>query len=193
MKLLIHLQTSTCNRWILGMDKWIRPTLYRACDYWSMLGLKLVHVSEGAKLLNPGSYRGVKRVADGLEPMVASTGWYRGIETSPNERLSLKDDHIQHDGVNVEHICKTDLELTKMPQSSPMSLKISIVSNLYRIIAGPHCPPFYSRPLAWRHTSVMMYQITATRMFIEGLWSFANIKENLKTTHYCPLRGKHCQ
>ena len=35
-----------CNRWSLGMDKWFHPTLYWACDYLSMLGLKLNHVSK---------------------------------------------------------------------------------------------------------------------------------------------------
>ena len=35
-----------CNRWSLGMDKWFHPTLYHACDYLSMLGLGLNHVSK---------------------------------------------------------------------------------------------------------------------------------------------------
>ena len=35
-----------CNRWSLGMDTWFHPTLYRACDYLSVLGLKLTHVSK---------------------------------------------------------------------------------------------------------------------------------------------------
>ena len=35
-----------CNRWSLGMDKLFHPTLYMACDYVSMLGLKLNHVSK---------------------------------------------------------------------------------------------------------------------------------------------------
>ena len=34
------------NRWSLGMDKWFHPTLYNGCDYLSMLGLKLIHVSK---------------------------------------------------------------------------------------------------------------------------------------------------
>ena len=29
----------------LGMDKWFHPTLYTGCNYISMLGLKLIHVS----------------------------------------------------------------------------------------------------------------------------------------------------
>ena len=33
----------------LGMDKWFHPTLYWACDYLSMLGLKLHHVSKMAR------------------------------------------------------------------------------------------------------------------------------------------------
>ena len=32
------------NRWILGIDKQFHLTLYQACDYLSMLGLKLNHV-----------------------------------------------------------------------------------------------------------------------------------------------------
>ena len=35
-----------CNRWRLGMDKLFHRTLYWACDYLSMLGLKLNHVSK---------------------------------------------------------------------------------------------------------------------------------------------------
>ena len=35
-----------CNRWSLAMDKSFRPTLYWACDYLSMLGFKLNHVSK---------------------------------------------------------------------------------------------------------------------------------------------------
>ena len=35
-----------CNRWSLGMDKLFHPTLYWACNYLSMLGLKLNHVSK---------------------------------------------------------------------------------------------------------------------------------------------------
>ena len=31
------------NRWSLGMDKWIHPTLDNGCNYLSMLGLKLNH------------------------------------------------------------------------------------------------------------------------------------------------------
>ena len=34
------------NRWSLGMDKYFNPTLYWACDYLYMLGLKLNHVSK---------------------------------------------------------------------------------------------------------------------------------------------------
>ena len=34
------------NRWSLWMDKWFHPTLYQACNYLSMLGLKLNHVSK---------------------------------------------------------------------------------------------------------------------------------------------------
>ena len=37
-----------CNRWSFGMDKWINPTLYWACAYISMLGLKSIHVSKRA-------------------------------------------------------------------------------------------------------------------------------------------------
>ena len=32
------------NRWSLGMDKYIHPTLYQACDFLSMLEFKLIHV-----------------------------------------------------------------------------------------------------------------------------------------------------
>ena len=35
-----------CNRWSLGMDTLFHPTLYDGCNYLSMLGLKLIYVSE---------------------------------------------------------------------------------------------------------------------------------------------------
>ena len=35
-----------CNRWSLGMDKQFHPTFYNGCNYLSMLGLRLYHVSE---------------------------------------------------------------------------------------------------------------------------------------------------
>ena len=35
-----------CNRWSLGMDKWFNLTLYNGCNYLSMLGSKLNHVTE---------------------------------------------------------------------------------------------------------------------------------------------------
>ena len=48
MKLLIYFKTWTVAPLKLGMDKQFRPTFYRACDYLSMLGLTLNHVSKEA-------------------------------------------------------------------------------------------------------------------------------------------------
>ena len=45
MKLFIHSQTSTVQLWKFGNWK-LHPTLSWACDYVSMLGLKLNHVSK---------------------------------------------------------------------------------------------------------------------------------------------------
>ena len=39
--------------WSLGMDKWFHPTLYWACDYLSMLGVKFIHVSKRGHLRYP--------------------------------------------------------------------------------------------------------------------------------------------
>ena len=41
MKLLMHSQTSTLVTLSLGMDKWFHLILYQACNYISVLGLKL--------------------------------------------------------------------------------------------------------------------------------------------------------
>ena len=46
MKLLIHSLMQRCNRLSWGMDKWFDPILYNGCNYLSMLGLKLDHVSK---------------------------------------------------------------------------------------------------------------------------------------------------
>ena len=40
-------QFKRCNSWNLSMDKLFHPTLYMTCDYLSMLGLKLIHISKG--------------------------------------------------------------------------------------------------------------------------------------------------
>ena len=37
------------GRWSLGTDEQFHPMLYRACDYLSMLGLKLIHVIKHAQ------------------------------------------------------------------------------------------------------------------------------------------------
>ena len=44
MNLIIHPQTSAV--WSLGMDKYFHPTLYSVCNYSSMLGSRLNHVSK---------------------------------------------------------------------------------------------------------------------------------------------------
>ena len=53
-----------CNRWSLGMDKLFQATLYQACNYLSMLGLKLNHVSKRGHrwpTTNATNAHGVKR------------------------------------------------------------------------------------------------------------------------------------
>ena len=45
-----------CNRWSLGMDKCFHPTVYNGCDYLSMLGLKLNHVSKRAPCSMASNY-----------------------------------------------------------------------------------------------------------------------------------------
>ena len=47
MKLLINSQTSTAARLKFGMDKWFHPTFHIGCNSWSLLGLTLIHVSNG--------------------------------------------------------------------------------------------------------------------------------------------------
>ena len=45
-EILIHSNISTAHLWSLGMDKWFHPKLYWTCDYLSMLGLELNHISK---------------------------------------------------------------------------------------------------------------------------------------------------
>ena len=40
------------HRWNLGMDKYFQHTVYSACDYLSLLGLNLVHVSKRMQYKN---------------------------------------------------------------------------------------------------------------------------------------------
>ena len=58
------------HHWSLGMDKELHPTHYNGCNYLSMLGLKLIHVSKSG----PWGCR-----ADGTEwmciPSCSSTIW----------------------------------------------------------------------------------------------------------------------
>ena len=44
--LSIH-KLQRCNHWSLGMDKLFHPAFYNWCNYISMLGSKLIHVSKG--------------------------------------------------------------------------------------------------------------------------------------------------
>ena len=37
---------SNFRHWSVGIDKWFHYTIYWACDYLSMLGLKFIHVSK---------------------------------------------------------------------------------------------------------------------------------------------------
>ena len=55
-----------CNRWSLGMDKWFHTTLYNGCNYLSMLGLKLNHVSK----------RGRRKSAKSMTDNVSSADQY---------------------------------------------------------------------------------------------------------------------
>ena len=48
IKLLIHSQTSIVQPLKFGMDNLFHSTLFRVCDYLSMLGLKFNRVSKGA-------------------------------------------------------------------------------------------------------------------------------------------------
>ena len=43
---IINYLLQRLHRWSLRMDKWFHPTLYTGCDYISMQGLKLIHVSK---------------------------------------------------------------------------------------------------------------------------------------------------
>ena len=42
------------HRWSLGMDKLFHPKLNGVCDYWSMMVLKLNHVSNMGLLVSQG-------------------------------------------------------------------------------------------------------------------------------------------
>ena len=46
MKLLIHSKLKRLHRWSLGMDKLYHPIPYGGCNYLSVLGLNLNHVSK---------------------------------------------------------------------------------------------------------------------------------------------------
>ena len=41
-----HPKLQRCNRWCLGMDIKIHPTLYWACEYLFTMGVKPIHVSK---------------------------------------------------------------------------------------------------------------------------------------------------
>ena len=53
------------------------------------------------------------------------------------------------------------------------------------ILVDP-CEIFTHISLKWRHMSVMVFQISAIRLFIQQLVQ-AHIKENTKDPHYCPF------
>ena len=77
MKLLVHSQTSTDAPWSLGNDKYLHLALYSECNYLSMLGLKLIHVSSE-------NLKGVALYYLTLpDHAIWSTFYYRGL-TSPD-------------------------------------------------------------------------------------------------------------
>ena len=41
------------SRWSLGMERYFNPTLYWVCDYLSILGFKLIHVSKSGPSPHP--------------------------------------------------------------------------------------------------------------------------------------------
>ena len=50
-----HQKLASRHHWSLGMDKQFHPTVYSGCNYLSMLGLKLNHVSKRG----PGHWIGI--------------------------------------------------------------------------------------------------------------------------------------
>ena len=80
MKLRIHSQRF--HRWRLGMDKSFHPTISWACDYLSILGLKLIHVNKGAPDLFLSSVLALKRL------VATHHCWMRYI-CSPNGNLQV--------------------------------------------------------------------------------------------------------
>ena len=57
MKLLIHSKLQRLHHWSFGMGMWSHPILYNGCNYLTMLGLKLIHVSKRARAHPWRNYR----------------------------------------------------------------------------------------------------------------------------------------
>ena len=85
MKLLIQSQTSTMQPWSLGMDTLFHPKLYWECDYLSIIGLKLIHVSKWGPrngqplciLLVNFALRNKKFCHHCIEHLMKTTCWHR--------------------------------------------------------------------------------------------------------------------
>ena len=84
-----------CNRWSLGMDKQFHPTLYNGCNYLSILGLQLIHVSKG-----PWSMDGVGSRRVKLHATSVSFAWCVVCDSALQWRHNGRDcvsNHLPHD------------------------------------------------------------------------------------------------
>ena len=80
-------------RWSLGMDKQYHPTLYNGCNYLSMLGSKLIHVSK----MGPRPPFTMETYTRGLLAYIASLKYYGNIHSrnmSANKSLLRKQGNV---------------------------------------------------------------------------------------------------
>ena len=91
MKLLIHSpKLQWLYHWSLGMDKQFHPTFYNGCNYLSMLGLKLNHVSKRGP--RPQCLKSVNVQS----PLIISFGTLTFIIGKLSIMLTLRPDWLRH-------------------------------------------------------------------------------------------------
>ena len=125
------------HRWSLGMDKYFHPILYNGCDYISMLGLKLNHVSKRGHIWR--QWR-----SDNSMPLQ----WYR------NKRDGVSD-HQPHDFFYSNVYSGTD------EREHQSSASLAFVRGIHRsTVNSPHKRSETRVSIWWRHhVNAAMYSL----------------------------------
>ena len=118
------------HRWSLGMDKLFHPTHYNGCNYLSMLGLKLIHVSKrghwsSIHSMMPSDAKCWHRSGSSLAKVMACSWRQQAITETDVDLLSKVFCAIQLRTISWEGLVNlftnmcSEITITKLPTRSP--------------------------------------------------------------------------